>query len=132
MRYQGLLLSAVLLAGAALSGCGELVPPRLARVGKPAGSGPPPHAPAHGYRHKHASGVDLRFDSDLALYVVVGELDHYFHKNEFYRLYESVWEVAAALEGPWSSVSAGHLPPGLGKKHPGKAKGHGKGKGKKH
>ena len=30
-------------------------------------TGPPPHAPAHGYRHKHPDGVVLVYKSNLGL-----------------------------------------------------------------
>ena len=48
--------------------------------------GPPSHAPAHGYRHKHAHhGVELVFDSAFGVYGVVGMSDHFFHAGHFYR-----------------------------------------------
>ncbi len=31
--------------------------------------GPPPHAPAHGYRHKHQHGHDMEYNSDAGAYV---------------------------------------------------------------
>ena len=48
-------------------------------------AGPPPHAPAHGYRHKHEHGVELVFDSQLGVYVVVGWKDHFFSAGRYYR-----------------------------------------------
>jgi hypothetical protein len=66
--------------------------------------GPPPWAPAHGYRHKHAQGMELVYDAQLGVYVVVGRDGLYFRHDRFYR----------------------RLPPGLRKQH---AKKHGK---KKH
>ncbi|MFQ5585276.1 MAG: hypothetical protein ACE5GF_00390, partial [Thermodesulfobacteriota bacterium] len=41
--------------------------------------GPPPHAPAHGYRHKHRHGVELMFDGGLGVYIAVGLSGIYFH-----------------------------------------------------
>jgi hypothetical protein len=89
--------------------------------------GPPPHAPAHGYRHKHHHhGVELVFDSQLGVYVVVGWEEHFFYKDHFYRLVNGRWELSARLDGGWGKVKSGKLPKGLAKK---RAKGkHGKGK----
>ena len=96
--------------------------------------GPPPHAPAHGYRHKHHShGVDLIFDSGLGVYVVV-DLDRvFFHQSHYYRLRDGGWSVSIRPDGGWGSVARRDLPAGLhtygGK--PGKSKKakHGRGHG---
>ncbi|MDX1648534.1 MAG: hypothetical protein R3263_01650 [Myxococcota bacterium] len=79
------------------------------------GHGPPPHAPAHGYRHHHA-GHELVFDAHRGVYVVVGVPDLYFRDGRFYRHRGGTWERAAETGGPWSRVSKGALPPGLAKK----------------
>ncbi len=54
------------------------------------GHGPPPWAPAHGYRRNHQRAyqhrdatVDLAFDSGLGVYVVVG-LPNYYYWDGFY------------------------------------------------
>lgn len=79
--------------------------------------GPPPHAPAHGYRHKHAHhGVDLVFDSGLGVYIVVNLTDHYYHDGHFFRLHDGVWQISAHLNHGWKHASK-RLPPGLAKKH---------------
>ncbi len=99
--------------------------------------GPPPHAPAHGYRAKHHEhGPDLVFDSGLGVYVVAGLTDVYFHDAHYYRWINSGWEISVDISGPWKAPSYSKLPRGLQKKHgppagvPG-AQGKGKGKGKK-
>ena len=74
--------------------------------------GPPPHAPAHGHRHKH-HGVDLLFDTGLGVYVVVGHAHHYFHDGRYYRLHESGWRVSAKLDGHWVEIKIKDLPRGL-------------------
>ena len=82
-------------------------------------SGPPPHAPAHGYRHKHAThagDIDLVFDSGLGLYVVVGRPGHYFHRDRYYRQVESGWRVSARIDTGWAVVTLRELPLGLAKK----------------
>ncbi|MDH3216188.1 MAG: hypothetical protein OEN01_07845 [Candidatus Krumholzibacteria bacterium] len=79
--------------------------------------GPPPHAPAHGYRHKHHKGVTLVYQSSLGVYVVSGRSHHYYHRDRYYRSHGGVWEVSVHINGPWQSVSHHKLPPGLQKKH---------------
>ena len=89
--------------------------------------GPPPHAPAHGYRHKHRD-VELVFDSGRGVYVVIGLPHHYYFKGHYYRLRETNWEVGVHVEGPWEFVYEDSLPRGLRAKERGK----GKGKSKEH
>jgi hypothetical protein len=97
--------------------------PRSARVEKP---GPPPHAPAHGYRHKHkthAGEVQLVFDSGLGLYLVVGWPGHFYDTGHYYRKADGVWLISTRLDTGWVAVSAKKLPPGLAKKGRGPKKG---------
>jgi len=84
--------------------------------------GPPPHAPAHGYRHKYQD-VELVYDSGRGVYVVVDFPDHFYFKGHYYRFYEPHWQVSVHIEGPWEFVSERELPPGLRGKGKGKAKG---------
>ena len=57
MKSKTLFLCAVVLA------CATLMLASCSSVGS--GNGPPQHAPAHGYRHKHrAKGVELVYDSE--------------------------------------------------------------------
>jgi hypothetical protein len=79
--------------------------------------GPPPHAPAHGHRHKHPGGVDLRFDAELGVYAVVRHTEMYFNDGWFLRIRGGVWQVSATLEGPWKPRSSARVPPGLRAKH---------------
>lgn len=86
--------------------------------------GPPPHAPAHGYRHKHRHhdrDVQLVFDSDLGVYIVVDLPNHYYWDGHYLRIQGSQWYASASLEGDWERRSDESLPPGL-KKGKGKAK----------
>jgi hypothetical protein len=80
-------------------------------------TGPPPHAPAHGYRHKHRDGVELVYKSDIGVYVVVGYDGHYFHKDTYYRLRDDRWQVSVRIDGKWTPVSKKKIPPGLRKRH---------------
>jgi hypothetical protein len=83
--------------------------------------GPPPHAPAHGYRHKH-HGVDFVYDSEWGVYVVVGFPSHYYYKSHYYRFHEAHWEMGVHIDGPWKFVSEKSLPKGLRGKEKGKGK----------
>ena len=101
-------------------------------------SGPPAHAPAHGYRRKHMQmhGVELEFDSGLGLYVVIGHTDHYYHDGYFFRFRGGIWERCPKPDGHWKVVSDKSLPIGLQVKAKAKSndngrdKSHGKAKGK--
>ena len=89
--------------------------------GRKRGHGPPPHAPAHGYRHKQ-NGVELVYDSGRGVYVVVGLAHHFYSKGRYYRLSGAQWEVSVHTEGSWEVVSEESLPPGLRGKKKGKGK----------
>lgn len=78
--------------------------------------GPPPHAPAHGYRHKHGQ-VELAYDSALQVYVVVGHKDCWFQDRSYFRLVKGSWEMSLSFGGPWTAAPAKSLPPGLAKKY---------------
>lgn len=105
------------------------------------GHGPPPHAPAHGYRTKHRQGgesVDLVFDAGLGVYVVVDLPDHFYWEGRYLRVEGDTWYASVRLDDGWEPVSASSLPPGLRKKaakaakpkgHPGNGKSKGKAKG---
>lgn len=133
MLRLGMLLSA-LLALVTLAGCnGFSVSHRPDRGGdrdhrdepiamrKP---GPPPHAPAHGYRAKHESGRELRYDEGLDVYVVIGETDVWFDDGWFIRVRNGAWEFSASFDGPWELRTASAVPEKLRlKKQPKVAKG---------
>ena len=74
--------------------------------------GPPPHAPAHGYRHKH-HGLELVFDAEPGVYVVVGFPHHYYCRGHYYWYRGPMWEMSTRIDGPWKPVSEDKLPPGL-------------------
>ncbi len=77
-------------------------------------TGPPPHAPAHGYRYKHRhDGVPLRYHRDLDVYVVVGHAGHYFDGRRFYRRGYGAWEASPRFRRGWRSVYYADLPYGL-------------------
>jgi hypothetical protein len=90
-------------------------PPRRAAVRIP---GPPPHAPAHGYRHKH-HGRDLVFDSAVGVYVVVGMPDLWWFDGHYVRWTGARWELGVEIDGPWRVAQVGAVPVKLReKRHP--------------
>jgi hypothetical protein len=116
MRTNLLFLSLFTLAATlALTSCSGTA--RYKNTGPPAPSpeivvsknGPPPHAPAHGYRHKHGNIV-LVYQSSLGIYAVDGHQGYYFLEGHFYRRNGSKWQVSAQFEGPWKKVSKAKLP----------------------
>ncbi len=56
------------------------------------GQGPPPHAPAHGYRHKHSHGVALEYNGKIGVYTVIDFEDHYYQDDNFFRVMEGTWK----------------------------------------
>ncbi|MGD8395035.1 MAG: hypothetical protein PVF43_06140 [Candidatus Eiseniibacteriota bacterium] len=77
-------------------------------------TGPPPHAPAHGYRHRHQrDGVELVFDAGRGVYVVVGLPACYFLDGIYYRRVSQQWEMAIEIEGDWTAVARDGIPAGL-------------------
>jgi hypothetical protein len=106
----------------------EAAPPPVVVVNRP---GPPPHAPAHGYRRKHAQDdVDLVFDSGLGVYVVVDTPDCWWSDSRFYRWREGTWAIGPHVSGPWTAVAVEQIPNGLRGYKPKGKKGNGKAKGK--
>jgi hypothetical protein len=100
--------------------------------GKSQGHGPPPHAPAHGYRAKTQDGLELVYRADIGVYEFVGR-DQYYYKNGVIYHKDSIgWIMGRSVDGPWTSVSEAQIPPGLRSDHPGKGHGQGKAKIKGH
>lgn len=124
-----LLLSSVLFSGCAGVDTIVYIPSDVHVKKKHHKIGPPPHAPAHGYRHKHQHGVELEYDSGIGAYIVVEHPDTCFHNGLYLRFSSSGhWVVAAHFDGPWRVAVENDVPPKLKKN---KGKGRGKGKGRK-
>jgi len=93
--------------------------------------GPPPHAPAHGYRRKHRDNVVLVYDAGIGVYVVSDRPGYYYDGSHFYRPHGDLWLVSVSVDGPWHNAHHDHVPPGLRYKGPpGGNPGKGKGKGR--
>jgi hypothetical protein len=79
--------------------------------------GPPPHAPAHGYRHKHGDVV-LVYESSLGVYIVHGYQGHYFSDGNYYRSHKGAWQISVDFGGPWKKISETKVPKSLhGEQH---------------
>jgi hypothetical protein len=116
LRTAGILGALVIVV--TIGGCqGVVSTPRTSEPVAVHQTGPPSHAPAHGYRRKHQSGAELQFDSHLEVYIVLGRTDVYFHDGWFIRIRSGIWQVSASLEGPWHTKDAEWVPPGLRSKH---------------
>ena len=100
----------------------------------PRSTGPPPHAPAHGYRWKH-DHRDYVYDQGLGVYVVGGLRDVWYLDDSYFRLVGDRWEIAVDVGGPWRVASARRIPVRLYEKRhphgmpPGQAKKQGRGHG---
>ena len=127
LRFATLLAALVIVV--TLGGChGVVLAPHHGGHGVVHQQGPPAHAPAHGYRHKHQSGSEFRFDSHLGVYIVLGHTELYFHDGLFVRIHSGIWQVSASLNGPWKPKTTEWVPPGLRSKHHAKkSKGRGRG-----
>lgn len=101
----------------AFAGCGSSAQHRqdeVVAIQKAGRHGPPPHAPAHGYRHKHRNdGVELVFDSGRGVYVVINYPNHYFLDGVYFRLHDSGWFVSTSIRGEWKAAKAYQVPKGL-------------------
>lgn len=112
MRRLGIALAAL-----ALSGCFAVAtasaPGPGPGPGKSQGHGPPPHAPAHGYRAKTPQGVEVVFDTQVGVYVVINVPGSYWLDDRYYRKAPKGWVWSASFEGPWEVCVETNLPVGL-------------------
>ena len=134
MRFAAITL-AFILCLSVLVGCRTLqelgIGIKHPSTGKHKGKGPPPHAPAHGYRHKHHDGIELEYDSGLGVYISVELPGVYFYNDLYLRLSGEHWEVAARFDGPWRPEAQGQVPFKLKNSKGAKPRGRGKARGRK-
>ena len=143
MKIRSILIASAIIA---LTGCVDSAGVRYgdsSSKGSTYKSGPPPHAPAHGYRHKHHKH-EMNYDSGLGAYVVIGKSEVYFDDGLYFRYRNGDWQTSINLDSGWKSTSKNIVPTKLWshksgkskhykkKDNPGKGHGKGKGKGKKH
>ena len=81
--------------------------------------GPPPHAPAYGYRRKqhveNGPDLELAFDTGLGVYVVVGIPDLYFLDGHYFRFADSGWQISVHHDSGWTVAVQKDVPSGLWK-----------------
>jgi len=82
-------------------------------VGQPSGKGPPPHAPAHGYRRKNRQGLEMTFDSNLGVYIMMNYSMHYYWDGRYYRKNKNQWESSKDINKKWKGIKKEQLPKGL-------------------
>jgi hypothetical protein len=128
----GALVIALCVTGLACSSHSAVRYGQQAGPSKSQGHGPPPHAPAHGYRAKTQDGLELVYRSDYGVYELVGRDRYYYQDGVIYHRDSIGWIVGRTVNGPWTSVTEAQIPPGLRSDHPGKGQGQGKAKAKGH
>ena len=72
-------------------------------------SGPPPYAPAHGYRH-HYHNHDMIYDSGIRAYIVVGLPDYYYDNGFYFRYSDRGWQISGSLDGRWELTDERRVP----------------------
>ena len=104
----------LLLIGSALNCTNATLktPPNVTLKSKK-GHGPPPHAPAHGYRARTGDGIEIVYDSKLGVYVVFGISSHYYSDGIYYRVNGDQWEATSRFHGSWKVVAGYKVPFGL-------------------
>ena len=111
----------LLMLGTALSACGTTAVYHDQGYYGGYYYGPPPLAPLHGYRH-HYHGHDLVYDGYLGVYIVLGEVNHYYYRGHYYRYdnHHRHWYHRSGFDKSWNRYDHRRpLPPRLVKKHPG-------------
>ena len=125
-RFAGMVLVAALIGIAAPSavqgGRSDIISDVIGDASPAHEKGPPPWAPAHGYRRKHASGVDLIYDRVLGAYTVGDHPGCWFHDARFFCRRQDGWYSSAKIGGPWTGMRVKDLPPGLARHHHDKQK----------
>ena len=117
MKVKNLLLGTALAATAMLTtSCRTVTVSHPTQVTKKV-SGPPAHAPAYGYRHKLSSNVEVAFDSDSGVYVVVGWDKYFWLAGQYYRFRTGHWEVSRTIDKGWTYIEQEKLPDGLRKQY---------------
>lgn len=78
--------------------------------------GPPPHAPAHGYRRKNQDGFAIQFDPHIGVYILLNYPMHYYWNGIYYRKNKNRWESTKDINKKWKRVEKQKMPKGLQRK----------------
>lgn len=106
MKFSVLLFT-LIISMAVTTGCAKPVP--VFDEGYQPGA-PPPHMPAHGYRHKHEN-QDLRYDAALGVYVLLDMPDYYYDAERYYRYRDGDWQYTQDLDNEhWRKADRHSVP----------------------
>ena len=72
-------------------------------------TGPPPYAPAHGYRH-HYHNHDMIYDSGIRAYIIVGMPDYYYDNGFYFRYSDYGWQISGSLSDGWKVTDERRVP----------------------
>jgi hypothetical protein len=72
-------------------------------------TGPPPYAPAHGYRH-HYHNHDMIYDSGIRAYIIVGMPDYYYDNGFYFRYSNIGWQFSGSLNDGWKATDERRVP----------------------
>lgn len=72
-------------------------------------TGPPPYAPAHGYRH-HYHNHDMIYDSGIRAYIIVGMPDYYYDNGFYFRYSNIGWQISGSLNDGWKVTDERRVP----------------------
>ena len=70
---------------------------------------PPPHAPAHGYRHRY-DNHELKFDTGYGVYLVLNNPGLYFYNDHYIRFYNDSWQITNRLQDRWRPARQNDVP----------------------
>jgi hypothetical protein len=117
MNNTGRNLITAFLAGfvITLSGC-AVYPAHHDFAYEQRGYGPPPYAPAHGYRTK-IHGHNMLYDAHLGVYVLLDLHDHYYHNLVYYKYNKKNWYYRQHDKDKWRKYDKRKLPEGLSRKY---------------
>ena len=80
---------------------------------QPEQKGPPPHAPAHGYRRKNRDELTITYDSNVGVYFLLNYPMHYYWDGKYYRKNKNKWESTKDINKKWKKIKKQKLPKGL-------------------
>lgn len=111
-----LLIVTTLMLSLSLAGCVDRASVRYGDDGRhyrDYREGPPPHAPAHGYRAKYHHH-DMVYDSRVRAYVVLGYDGYYYNDGWYFRYSDGYWQISADLgDRDWRKADYYRVPEGL-------------------
>ena len=112
---RNLITGIVAVSAMGLAGC-AVYPAYPGYADGPYSYGPPPYAPAPGYRTSYPAH-NMRYDGQLGVYVLLDLPDHYYFNNVYYKYSRNNWFYRYQDRDKWRSFDGRKLPPGLARKY---------------